>query len=96
MYGTEHGGWMFGGGGAGWMMFGWLWMILVVLVPILLLAALIKYLLGSKNAGATKTPRQTALDILDEAYARGEIIRDEYLQKRADLQGKEGNSPGKT
>ena len=89
MYGMEHGGWMFGGGGAGWMIFGWLWMILVVLVPILLLAALIKYLLGSKNAGAAReTPRQTALDILDEAHARGDITREEYLQKRDDLQRK--------
>lgn len=88
MYGTEHGGWMFGGGG-GWMIFGWLWMALVVLVPILLLFALVKYLLGSKNAGADReAPRQTALDILDEAHARGQITREEYLQKRDDLQRK--------
>lgn len=88
MYGTEHGDWMFSGGG-GWMIFGWLWMALVVLVPILLLFALVKYLLGSKNSGAAKVaPRQTALDILDEAHARGEITREEYLQKRDDLQRK--------
>ncbi len=88
MYGTEHGGWMFGGGG-GWMIFGWLWMALVVLVPILLLFALVKYLLGSKNSGAAKeAPRQAALDILDEAHARGQITREEYLQKRDDLQRK--------
>jgi len=28
---------------------------------------------------------KTALDLLDEAYARGEITREEYLQRRADL-----------
>lgn len=89
MYGTEHGGWMFGGGGGGWMIFGWLWMVLIWLIPVLLLFALVKYLLGSKNSGTAKEiPRQTALDILDEAHARGEITREEYLQKRDDLQRK--------
>ncbi len=88
MHGWDHGGWMFGGGG-GWMIFGWLWMALMWLIPILLLFALIKYLLGSKNAGSAKeTPRRTALDILDEAHARGELTREEYLQKRDDLQRK--------
>jgi uncharacterized membrane protein len=28
-----------------------------------------------------------ALDILEQAYARGEIKREEFLQKRADLLG---------
>ncbi len=88
MYGSEHGSWMFGGDG-GWMIFGWLWMALIWLIPILLLFSLIKYLLGSKNTGSAKeTPRRTALDILDEAHARGELTREEYLQKRDDLQRK--------
>ncbi len=88
MYGSEHGSWMFGGGG-GWMIFGWLWMALIWLIPILLLFSLIKYLLGNKNTGSAKeTPRRTALDILDEAHARGELTREEYLQKRDDLQKK--------
>ncbi len=51
MYGSEHGSWMFGGGG-GWMIFSWLRMALIWLIPILLLLALIKYLLGSKNTGS--------------------------------------------
>ncbi len=80
MHGSEYGG---------WMIFGWLWMALIWLIPILLLFALIKYLLGSKNTGSAKeTPRQIALDILDEAHARGELTREEYLQKRDDLQRK--------
>ena len=33
----------------------------------------------------TVTQEKTALDLLDEAYARGEITREEYLRKRADL-----------
>ena len=31
------------------------------------------------------TQEKTALDLLDEAYARGEIAREEYLRKRDDL-----------
>ncbi len=88
MYGSGHGDWMFGSG-SGWMIFGWLWMALIWLIPILLLFALVKYLRGSKNTGSAKEiPRRTALDILDEAHARGELTREEYLQKRDDLQRK--------
>jgi len=73
MYGYDHGAWMFGG---------WLGMLLIWLVPIILLLAAIKYLAtGSKLGGHGKTP----LEILEEAYARGEIDRDEFLQKRDDL-----------
>lgn len=88
MHGWEHGGWMFGDDG-GWMIFGWLWMVLIWLLPILLLFALVKYLLGSKNTGPTReASRRTALDILDETHARGKLTREEYLQKRDDLQKK--------
>jgi putative membrane protein len=31
--------------------------------------------------------RSTGLDVLDERYSRGEIDRDEYLQKKKDLGG---------
>lgn len=80
---------MFGGGDGGWMIFGWLMMILVWLIPVLGLLALVKYLFGSQKSGEpTKETRRTARDILDEAYARGELGRDEYLQKCDDLQKK--------
>jgi len=73
MYGYDHGAWMFGG---------WLGMVLIWLVPIILLLAAIKYLAtGAKSGGYGKTP----LEILEEAYARGEISRDDFLQKRDDL-----------
>jgi putative membrane protein len=31
--------------------------------------------------------RSAGLDLLEQRYARGEINRDEYLQKKGDLQG---------
>lgn len=72
-----------------WMLVGWLWMGLLWLIPVLLLFALVKYLFGKTRQGGP-APREektekTALDILKEAYARGEISRDEYLRKRDDL-----------
>lgn len=33
------------------------------------------------------TPRSAGLDVLEQRYARGEINRDEYLQKKQDLVG---------
>lgn len=59
---------------------GW-WMILIWLVPILLVALAILYGIRGRNG----KPGRTALDILEARYARGEIDRDEFLKRRADL-----------
>lgn len=89
MYGWDHGSWMFGSDAGGWMILGWLWMILIGLVPVLVLFALVKYLFSNQKTSASpKETRRIALDILDEAYARGELTRDEYLLKCDDLQKK--------
>lgn len=85
MYGPYDHSWMFEGGG---MFFGGLWMILFWGIPLLILFALLKYLFAKPrwNIGQKDIPeRKTPLDILKEAYARGEISREEYLQKRDDL-----------
>ncbi len=57
------------------------WMILLWLVPILLIALVLGYFTRDRDEKA----RRTTLDILGERYARGEIDRDEYLKRRADL-----------
>ncbi|KVW94209.1 electron transporter RnfE [Thiobacillus denitrificans] len=57
------------------------WMILIWLVPILLVALVILYGIRGRNG----KPERTALDILEARYARGEIDRDEFLKRRADL-----------
>ena len=75
MYGFDHGMWMFGG---------WLVMLLVWLLPFIALFVGLKALLGRSGLSAAKS----ALDLLGEAYARGEIGREDYLQKRDDLQRK--------
>ncbi|OIP19507.1 MAG: hypothetical protein AUK53_00165 [Betaproteobacteria bacterium CG2_30_59_46] len=88
MVGWDHGGWMMGGSG-GWMMVGWLWMMLVWLIPILLLFALVKYLFGKTRHDAPREEKteKTALDIIRERYARGEIDQEEFQRKMRDLEG---------
>ncbi|MGE5320473.1 MAG: SHOCT domain-containing protein [Hyphomicrobiaceae bacterium] len=86
MYGPYTHGWMFDGGIG--MVFGILWMLMIWGIPLLLVIALLKYLFARpRGTAGGEIPAQpkTPLDILKETYARGEISRDEYLQKRADL-----------
>jgi putative membrane protein len=63
-----------------WMFGGWLTMLLIWLAPFLLL------FFGFRNYFGNRSP--TARELLDQAYARGELSRDEYLTKRDDLAGR--------
>ena len=73
MYGFDHGAWMLGG---------WIAMLMLWLLPFVLVAVAAWLLVRS----ARVQPRaRTAIEILEEAYARGEITRDEFLLKRDDL-----------
>ncbi|TDN87467.1 SHOCT domain-containing protein [Herminiimonas fonticola] len=78
--------WDWGCGAGGIMGFG---MLLVWLVPIGLIVALVM-LVNRRNATPPQSER--AIDILEKAYARGEITRDEFLAKRNDLSEKRETS----
>lgn len=72
-----------GGWGAGFG-FGWIFMLLFWGLVVAGLIAIVKWLMtgsGSGSPPAAKTP----LQILEERYARGEIDRDEFEQKKRDL-----------
>lgn len=72
------------GMGHGW---GWFGMGLFLLILILLVLVAVKYL-TSKSVpppDSSKGAGKTATDYLEESYAKGEISRDEFLQKREDL-----------
>lgn len=74
--------WPYGGG---WMGFGWIFMLFFWALIILGVIALLRWL-GMSCNGHRQAPRKTPLDILQERYARGEIEREEYEQKRRDLE----------
>lgn len=65
------------GFGAGFM---WLFWILVIVA----IVWIVKALTGSKEETPSDN-QNPALKILDERYARGEIDREEFEQKRKDL-----------
>jgi len=75
-----------GMGGFGWG-FGGPLMILVWVLLIVGIIALVKWLVTGTR-GAPPAAGRSALEILQERYARGEIDREEYRQKREDLEHK--------
>ena len=62
------------------MIFGFVFMVLVLGAVTAGAVWLVQTLTHSRGR-----PRRTAMDELDERYARGEIDRDDYLQRREDL-----------
>ena len=71
--------WAYGGG----FIMG-LGMLLVWLVPLGLIIALVVYL---NNQSKTTRQSETAIELLEKAYALGEISRNEFLQKKNDIRG---------
>lgn len=74
MYGFEH-------FGAGWGM------LLVWLIPILLIALVVRYGFGDRDRDRDVRSEPTPLDILKSRYAKGEIDQDEYQRKKQELGG---------
>jgi len=77
---------MFNGMGNGWGMgFGGPFMILFWILIIAGVVVLVKWLIDQSST--SKGPGdKSPLEILRERYARGEINREEYEQKRHDLE----------
>ena len=82
-----------GWGGMGWGL-GWFGMILVWVIPLILVVVGIKYLMSDggsasgHSANGHPSQQSRALAVLEERYAKGEIGRDEFMQKRDDILGK--------
>jgi putative membrane protein len=86
-YGPQWG--MMGGYGYGYG-FGLIHMVVWVVILVAIIVGviwLVRSLAGSGGPGALPPRRSAGLDVLEERYARGEINRDEYLQKKKDIGG---------
>lgn len=75
--------WDHGWGGMG---FGGPLMLLFWILVIVGVVLLVRWLATGDATRRPGPPRNAALDLLKERYARGEIERDEFEQKRRDLE----------
>lgn len=71
-----------GFGGNYWGM-GWWWIIGLIIV-IAVVWIFVKSM--NQNAGPTQSPGKSALDILKERYAKGEIEKEEFEEKKRELE----------
>lgn len=79
---------MWGGYGYDWgwgMGFGMISMVLFWVLVILGIVILVRWI-AAGTPGVGHPQAKTALDILKERYARGEIGRDEFEQKKRDIE----------
>lgn len=67
----------------GWGMggFGWIFMVIFWVLVIIGVVYLVKLVIGAKG----EEKAETALDILKKRYARGEISKEEFEEKKKDL-----------
>lgn len=72
----------FGFNSLGWFGFGWVIMILGWLLIIVGLVVSVKWLI---NQGRNDNKEQSAQEILQKRYARGEIEKKEFEEKKKDL-----------
>jgi putative membrane protein len=80
-----------GWGPMGWMMlFGGAFWVILLVVGVMAVVWFVR----TSSHGEHYPPRvergSSGLDILEERYARGEVSRDEYLQKKRDILGRGG------
>lgn len=69
---------------------GWLTVLLTVLVGVLVLlvtAVIVWLVRDGRNGRGPPSPQSAARAELDRRYAAGELTREEYLQRREDLEG---------
>lgn len=69
-----------------WTDFHALW-LLVIVALIAGVAWLMRSVPHQGTGQSRGTEQSSALDILEQRYARGEIKRDEYLEKKRDMNG---------
>lgn len=90
-YGWRDGGWsMMGNGMMGGFGGGWLMVILVVLIAVLVIWAIVALGRGSAHPGdhSHHEDDESALEVLRKRYARGDINKQEFEEKKRDIEGR--------
>jgi len=64
---------------------GWWWIIGLIIV-VVVVWAIVKGLNQNNQSAANQSTKKSALDILKERYARGEIDKEEFEERKKDLQ----------
>ena len=85
MLGPYYGPHMWNGGWAGWF-FGPIMMIVFIAVAVVVVVLSVRWLGGPGHAGTPlNPPGKTPIDILKEWFARGEIDKEEFEERRRTL-----------
>lgn len=74
-------------GNFGWSMFGgfgWIFMVLWWVLLVVGIVALFRWI-SDQSRGGGRRHEKNAIDILEERYARGEIDRKEFEEKKKDI-----------
>ena len=79
-----HGPHMWGDGS--WMFLGPLMMIVFIAAIVAVVVLMLRWLGGSHGSAPPPPPGRTPLDILKERFARGEIDREEFEERRRVLE----------
>ncbi len=72
-------------GGSGWMWFMPIFMILFWGLVIWGIVTLVRGLSGPRSSDSTAPTADSAVEVLKKRYARGEIGKEEYEEKKKDL-----------
>lgn len=69
------------------MFFGPFAMLLFIAAIIALVVLVVRWLAGTSQGGPVQPPTKTPLDILQDRFARGEIDKEEFEERRRILGG---------
>jgi putative membrane protein len=87
IYGLPYGGWgMMRPGMMGW--FGWTWLIPIlgiIFVGLIIWAIVASVHSSGESKGSDSSKADSALEMLKKRYARGEINKQEYEERKKDL-----------
>lgn len=82
------GGWDMGPGMMGWGILAWFGPIMMVIFWVAIIIAIIffvRWLITSSRGNRASAAQDSALEILKKRYARGEIGKEEFEEKKKDL-----------